>query len=140
VRVGWYDGGLRPPKPEAWPEGKEYPPDGILFYGKKGVLFSKFTGGPMMVARAKNKTFTPPPKTLPRTADHYREFVEAAKGGKPAACNFDFGGLLTELVLLGTIAQRTGKLLEWDSASARFINDDAANELVTPRFRPGWSV
>ena len=140
VRVIWYDGGLRPPKPEAWLEGKEYPPDGILFYGKKGVLFSKFSGGPMMVERAKNKTFTPPPKTLPRTANHYQEFVEAAKGGKPAACNFDFGGLLTEVVLLGTIAQRTGKLLEWDSASARFTNDDAANELVTPRFRPGWSV
>jgi predicted dehydrogenase len=140
VRVHWYDGGLRPPQPEGWPEAIPYPADGILFYGDKGVLFSKFSGGPMMVARDRKKRFTPPPKTLPRTIGHYREFVEAAKGGKPANCNFDFGGMLTEIVLVGTVAQRIGKVLEWDSANGRFTNSDAANELIQPAFREGWSI
>lgn len=140
VRVSWYDGGLRPVQPEGWPEAKEYPKDGILFYGSKGVLFSKFAGGPMIVTRAKNKGFTPPRKILPRTKDHYLEFVEAAKGGKPASCNFDFGGLLTEIVLVGTIAQRTGKVLEWDGPNGRFTNSEAGNELIQPPFRSGWSI
>ena len=140
VRVHWYDGGLRPPQPEGWPESTPYPADGILFYGNKGVLFSKFSGGPMMVARGGKKRFTPPPKTLPRSIGHYREFVEAAKGGKPANCNFEFGGMLTEIVLVGTVAQRIGKVLEWESANGRFTNSDAANELIQPAFRRGWSV
>jgi predicted dehydrogenase len=140
VRVHWYDGGLRPAQPEGWPAAEEYPKDGILFYGNKGVLFSKFAGGPMIVARAKKKGFTPPRKTLPRTNGHYQEFIEAAKGGKSASCNFEFGGLLTEIVLVGTIAQRIGKVLEWDAPNGRFTNSEAANELVQPPFRSGWSI
>jgi predicted dehydrogenase len=138
VRVHWYDGGLRPPQPEGWPGTKEYPPDGILFYGNKGVLFSKFSGGPTIMGERNH--FTPPRKTLPRTIGHYQEFVEAAKGGKPASCNFDFGGLLTEVALLGTIAQRTGDPLDWSAAEGRFKNNERANELIERPCRSGWSI
>ncbi len=144
VRLLWHDGGIRPPQPEGWPPSnltaKAYPGDGILFYGSKGVLFSGFTGGPALVSGAKKQGFTPPPKTLPRTKGHYQEFVQAAKGGPPASCNFDFGGLLTEVALLGTIAQRTGKVLEWDAANGRFTNDEAANQFVEQPRREGWSI
>ena len=140
VRVHWYDGGIRPPQPEGWPAEKEFPGDGILFHGSKGVLFSEFTGGPQIVSGARKKDFKPPRETLPRTKGHYLEFVEAAKGGAPANCNFDFGGLLTEVALLGTIAQRTGKVLEWDTASGRFTNDDAVNQFVEQPRRAGWGI
>ncbi|MFN7994974.1 MAG: Gfo/Idh/MocA family oxidoreductase [Bryobacteraceae bacterium] len=140
VSVQWYDGGLRPPRPRGWPDDKKFPPDGILFIGSKGVLFSKFTGGPSILSGPKQKGFTPPRPTLPRTKGHYVEFAEAAKGGPPANCNFDFGGLLTETALLGTIAQRTGKVLEWDAAAGRFTNDEGANSLIQPPYRSGWSL
>jgi predicted dehydrogenase len=140
VRLSWYDGGLRPPRPEGWPQEKEYPADGILFCGSDGVLFSKFTGGPLIVSGAKKNHFEAPSPSLARTKGHYREFAEAAKGGPPANCNFDFGGRLTEVALLGTIAQRTGKVLEWDPAGARFANDEGANELIQPPLRVGWSI
>ena len=140
VRVHWSDGGIRPPQPEGWPEEKKYPRDGILFHGSKGVLFSGFTGGPAIVSGAKKKGFTAPRKTLPRTKGHYLEFAEAAKGGPPASCNFDFGGLLTETALLGVIAQRTGKVLDWDAAAGRFTNDEAANQLIQQPYRAGWSI
>ena len=140
VRLHWYDGGLRPPQPEGWPGTEEYPPDGILFYGHKGVLFSKFSGGPTIVAGRNAKHFAPPRKTLPRTSGHYLEFIAAAKGGKPANCNFDFGGLLTEVALLGTIAQRTREPLDWGAAEGRFTNNESANELVEQPYRSGWSI
>jgi hypothetical protein len=140
VRVHWHDGGLQPPRPVGWPGAKAYPGDGILFYGSKGILFSGFTGGPVIVEGAKKNGFTAPRKTLPRTKGHYLEFAEAAKGGPPANCNFDFGGLLVETVLLGTIAQRTGRVLDWDFANGRFTNDDAANQLIEQPSRAGWSV
>jgi predicted dehydrogenase len=138
VRMHWYDGGLRPPRPEGWPATVEYPWGGILFHGSKGVLFSKFSGGPMMVGRKKG--FTPPRKTLPRTKGHYLEFIEAAKDGKPASCNFEFGGRLTEVALLGTIAQRSGAPLEWDASAGRFTNNETANQLIQPLYRSGWSI
>ena len=140
VRLRWYDGGLQPPQPEGWPHAKEFPASGILFYGNKGVLFSEFSGGPMIVTRDRKKGFTPPRKTLPRSVGHYQEFINAAKGGQPPSCNFDFGGVLTEIVLLGTIAQRLGKVLEWDAANGRFTNSEAANDLIQPAYRNGWSI
>ena len=140
VRLNWYDGGLRPPRPEGWPQQEEYPADGILFYGSDGVLFSKFSGGPLLVSGSKKNHFEAPAPSLPRTKGHYQEFAEAAKGGPPANCNFDFGGRLTEVALLGTIAQRTGKVLEWDPVGARFTNDEGANELIQPPLRAGWSI
>ena len=140
VRLHWYDGGLRPARPEGWPQDKEYPKDGILFCGSKGVLYSGFTGGPLIVSGAKKKGFTAPRPSLPRTKGHYQEFAEAAKGGPAPNCNFEFGGRLTEVALLGTIAQRTGAVLEWDAAEGRITNDETANQLIQQPRRTGWSI
>ena len=99
---------------------------------------SGFTGGPKLLSEA--ASFTPPEKTLPRTPGHYPEWIAACKGGKPASCEFGFGALLTETALLGVIAVRTGKRLEWDAAAGRFTNDADANALIAPAYRSGWSL
>ena len=78
------------------------------------------------------------PSSAPR--GHYEEWIAAAKGGKPANCNFDFGALLTETALLGVIAQRTGKHLVWDAEAARFTNEPDANRYVQEPYRAGWSL
>ena len=81
-----------------------------------------------------------PAKTLPRTKDHYMEWVDACKGGPPANCNFDFAAPVTEIALLGVIAQRTGGFLVWDAEGMRFPNDRAATQLLKPEYRQGWSL
>jgi hypothetical protein len=129
VRVTWYDGGIKPPRPADLPAGKQLGNDGILFVGNRGVLLSGFTGKPQLLPESRNKTFNPPPKTLPRSTGHYLEWIEAAKGGKPAKCEFGFGSKLAEMALLGCLAVRTGKHLIWDSAAGR-TNDTEANALI----------
>ncbi|MFB3826846.1 MAG: hypothetical protein ACE15B_08755 [Bryobacteraceae bacterium] len=129
VRMVWYDGGLKPPGQTA--------KDGILFVGDKGEMLSGFSGGPRATS---NKGFAPPPPTLARTEGHYREWIAAAKGAKPPNCNFEFGALLTETALLGVIAQRTGKRLEWDAAAAKFPNDPEATALLSGAYREGWKL
>jgi hypothetical protein len=94
-------------------------------------LWSGFTGKPSLLPESKNSSYTPPKKKLPRTAGHYEEWIAAAKGGPAARCEFGFGSYLTELTLLGAIAQRTGKFLEWDAAGMKFSNDAEASELLT---------
>jgi predicted dehydrogenase len=140
VRMHWYDGGLRPPRPAEMAPGRELAPDGVLFAGEKGTLYSKFSGGPVFLNTEQEKAIVPPPKTLRRTAGHYLEWIEAAKGGKPASCNFEFAAPLTEIALLGVIAQRTGKYLRWDAAAMRITNDADANALLNPPYRKGWSL
>ena len=55
-------------------------------------------------------------------------------------CNFDYSGALTESVLLGNVAYRTGKSLDWDAANLRATNAPEAADFVTKTYRKGWEV
>lgn len=141
VRVHWYDGGLRPPRPLELEARTPMPTSGLLFVGSKGKMLAGYSGGKVRLLPEKQyRDFQPPPKTLPRTTGHYREWIQAAKGGKPASCNFELGSRMTEVALLGTLAARTARYLEWDSANLRITNDPDANQLVNPPYRDGWSL
>jgi len=137
LRLYWYDGGLRPPVPAGIDVRAAAREDGVLFVGD-GAMLTGFTGGPMALSKGRKSVFAEPGATIPRSAGHYEEWIDACKGGKPAACNFDFAGKVTEVALLGVIAQRTGRYLEWDADAGRFGDDGEANRLLEARYREGW--
>ena len=91
---------------------------------------------------SKFKDFEQPPKTLPRCekADHYTDWTRSCKKGVPTALPVEFACQLTEVALLGTLALRTEKVLEWDSASMRVTNQPEANRFVEPPYRAGWKL
>ena len=87
------------------------------------------------------------PRTIPRSPEHYKEWILAAKGGKPAGSNFDWAGPLAESVLLGNVALRvqlreelTLYRLFWDSENLKFTNLDDANKFVRREYRAGWNL
>lgn len=134
VRVVWYDGGLKPPCPPEL-EGRPLPAEGTLYVGERGKML-----GAQLLPAARAAEFDSVPKTLPRRAGTWGEWLEACRGGEPAGCNFTWAGPLTEFVLLGNIAIRTGKPLPWDGEQMRFTNDDAANRYLQEPYRPGWTL
>jgi len=82
-----------------------------------------------------------PPPTLPRSKGHHREWIEACKGGPEAGSNFNYGGPLTEIALLGVLAMRfNGQTLHWDARSLRVLNLPEANRWVRPPWREGWRL
>src|SRR5439155_4175239 len=59
---------------------------------------------------------------------HHLEWIAACKGGAPAYSNFDIAAYLTEIILLGCVALRVGKKLEWDGPNMKAKNaPEAAN-------------
>jgi hypothetical protein len=67
--------------------------------------------------------------------------LRACKEGRPASSNFEYGGALTEMVLLGMIAIRVkDQKLRWDAENLKFKNNDAANELLHIGYRDGWHL
>ena len=94
----------------------------------------------------KQRSFPLPPKTLPRVKKgltHYTDFLRACKeGGAPPCSHFDYGGPLTEIVLLGCLAERAGvgKPVEWDAAKAEVTNLPELNRLVRREYRKGWEL
>ena len=141
LRLNWYDGGLRPPRPVELGRQTPLPASGLLFVGTRGKMLTGYYGGGIRLLPEKQfADFQVPPKTLPRTTGHYSEWIQAAKGGKPANCNWEFGGRMVEVALLGTLAARTGRVLEWDTKTLTITNDSEANRLVNPPYRTGWTL
>ncbi|MCL5096191.1 MAG: Gfo/Idh/MocA family oxidoreductase [Candidatus Omnitrophica bacterium] len=134
VVLSWYDGGLRPPRPpELEPDD---PMQDTIYIGEKGKLM-----GDRLIPESRMEHYRKPPKTLPRSPGHYKEFVDACRGGPPAGSNFvDHAGLLSEVCLLGNVAVRAQKKLQWDGPNLRITNDEAANRLLQREYRQGWSL
>lgn len=143
VRLHWYDGGMIPARPGELEEGRELDrEDGIIFVGDRGKILVEGWGGnkPMLIPDSKMKDYKQPPKTLPRSIGHHKEWLEACKGRGTTRSNFDFAGPLTEAVLLGTVSVRTGKRLLWDAENLRVTNVPEANDLLHYTYREGWTL
>ena len=134
VRVVWYAGGLKPLCPPEL-EGRPLPGSGELYVGDEGKML-----GTTILPVSRAKKFTGVPKTLPRRSGTWGEWMEACRGGELAGCHFGKAGLLTEFVLIGNIAIRTGKPLEWDGENMRITNNEDANKYVTEPYHNGWSL
>ncbi|MGH9593586.1 MAG: Gfo/Idh/MocA family protein, partial [Bryobacteraceae bacterium] len=138
----WYDGDPknRPPRP-AEMEGEWDQEGGSLFLGDKGKILSDCYGdNPRLLPESKMAEYTRPPKTIPRVPnnDNYLDFIRACKGGPAACSNFDVSGPFAETALLGNVALRVGKKLEWDSANLKCPNAPEADAFLKPVFREGW--
>ncbi len=145
VKFVWYDGGLRPPRPEELEPGEAMGANGHLLIGDKGKILNQ--EGYHLLPKKRAKEYGNPPKKLPRSIGHHKEWIAACKGGQPGGSNFDWAGPLTEVVLLGNVALRlqlreelTTKKLLWDGANRRFTNSDTANEFLKTEYRKGWTL
>jgi predicted dehydrogenase len=134
VTLTWYDGGLKPARPQEFDDDDVL--QDIVYLGEKAKLM-----GNRLVPDSLMDTYKLPPKTLPRSPGHYQEWINACRGGAPAGSNFvDHAALVTEVVLLGNIAVRRQKKLRWDGANLRFTNDETANKMLHRQYREGWSL
>jgi len=147
VKFTWYDGGLKPERPEELEEGRPLKgpgeeDEGLLFIGDRGKILCSFNGGhPALIPQSRMDAYKQPPKTLPRSPGNEREWLDACKGGKDRpGGNFVFSGMVTETLLLGNVATRVGEKLTWDPAKLKITNSDAAQKYVSPERRKGWEL
>jgi predicted dehydrogenase len=55
-------------------------------------------------------------------------------------CDFDYAGTMMEQMLLGLVAHRAGKRLEYDPATGRVTNSPEANDYLKRQYRPNWKL
>ncbi len=143
LKMVWYDGGKKA-APELVKQDSLHP-NGVIMIGDKDTLYVPSYWGPgRFMSGAKMADFKNIPETLPRPTPfdkgHYDEWIAACKGGPKALSNFDYSGPLTESVLLGNIALRTNKKIEWDAKNLKVKNDSYANHFVRKTYRRGWKT
>ncbi len=146
VKMTWYDGGLMPARPEELDASKKMDPGGgVLIIGSKGKLMHETYGAnPMLLPNSLMESNPTPKQVLPRveggTRGHEMNWVRACKGEEKTVSPLEYGGPLTETMLLGLVALWAGQKIEWDSQNMRVTNVPEANQWVSPAYREGWSL
>jgi predicted dehydrogenase len=151
VKFVWYEGkrdGKKNLPPAALLHGENPPGSGSLLVGDKGVLYSPDDYGARYILLPKEKFegFTKPERSLPRNGrgdlGMKQEWARAIKENKPevALSNFGYAAMLTETILLGNVAMRAGKRLEWDGPNLKFRNAPEADKLLRTEYRSGWTL
>ena len=141
VKVIWYHGGRskrdRPEIDTGMDLGKWF--NGILFVGEKGILLADY-GKRVLLPKDKFTKFEAPKPWIGKSLGHYQEWIHAAKTGAPTLCNFEYSGSLIEHNLLGSVAYRVGKKLQWDAKNLKAINAPEADKYIRREYRKGWSI
>ena len=146
VKIIWHDGDFSIPQPEELTkENRTVIGNGAVVIGDQGKIMhgSHGAGGCRLIPEARMKDFKMPEKSIVRVkgGHHQNDWLDAIRANRQAGSNFEYGGALSEIGLLGMIAiRRSGTRLEWDAEQMKFTNDDEANQFITPTFRQGWSI
>jgi predicted dehydrogenase len=145
VKLTFYDGKRLPPA-ELF-HGEPISDNGSLIIGAKGTLMTRTWHGGLseddmflLLPRKEFIDYQLPRATLPRTPDHHQEFILACKGGAPTQSHFGYASRLTESLLVGALALRTGERITWDAAAMRATGCPAADEFIRPVCRRGWEI
>jgi len=142
VKMTWYDGGKKPPNPPEL-KGRELKSNGILFVGSKGkILCGSHAGSPALLPEELSRSYKKPAKTLKRSPGHHQEWIQACKDNRPqdAKAGFWYSGPFTEALLVGNLAVRLGRRVEWNAETMRSPNVPEADNYITKFYRAGWAI
>lgn len=143
IRVGWYQGGAMPRSPKNYVDLKKIG-HGAMFKGSKGYLIADFESRILLPfgndADLSYYNRREKDKMLPDVGHFQKEWTNACKGNLKTSCDFDYGGTMIEMMLLGLVAYRVGKKLDYDPATGRVANSDEANALLSRKYREGWTI
>jgi len=137
----------------------EVPNSACLLVGDKGKIFSpsdygesfflKLADDKKFIHFTKHPAVAAIPQTIPRNAfgrggdkAHHQEWIAAIKANKPEQCysRFEIGAQITEIMLLGCVALRVGKKIEWDGPNMKATNAPEAAHFVKRENRAGWTL
>ncbi|BDS07600.1 NADH-dependent dehydrogenase [Oceaniferula spumae] len=140
VTVKWWDGGGKsvPPTPEVLGDTKlafGNNSGGALYFGDKEFVMSDSHAAKIAcISEGKVKPLNAEKKyRRVKGQDHTKDWFAAIRGDiNQASSHFDYSAGLTEMVLLGVIAQRLpGKRLNWNGKTGQFTNSDLGNKMLS---------
>lgn len=143
ISLSWHQGGAMPSSPAEFIDLNKID-HGALFKGTKGFLVADF-GERVLFPYGDDSDLSyynrrPVEKMIPDMGNFQQQWIDACKGSLTTACDFNYGGKLIETMLLGLVAYRAGKALEYDGTNGRVTNSPEADSLLRREYRKGWTL
>lgn len=145
VVLHWYDGGRKPNRPEQLETGRNLSDGGFFMVGDKGAIYDQtdYCSSPRLIPETSHKAWIAagPKKTLERSThpgNPQAEWTHAIKNGLKPPSSFDYSVPLTYLCLLGNLAIRVGKTIEFDPNKFEVVGMPEAAKFMKRTYREGW--
>ncbi|NIP24962.1 MAG: Gfo/Idh/MocA family oxidoreductase [Phycisphaerae bacterium] len=143
IRVHWYQGGMMPRSPKNYVDLNKIG-HGAMFKGTKGYIVCDF-GSRILLPFGNDADLTyykgrDKKDVIPPLGHFQEEWIRACKGDLKTHCDFDYGGTAIEMMLLGLVAYRVGKKINYDGKNGRVTNSDKADGLLSKEYRPDWTL
>lgn len=140
----WYEGGLKPENRPEWGID-ELPPSGMIMVGEKQNIITGGRPNNAMLIMSDEEwenwvANEMPAPTIPRIeGGPVKEFLDAIKGDGPMpGSNFNYATGLTEMALIGVLAQRFNTRIEYDAANMKATNHPELDQYIKEPVRNGW--
>ncbi len=140
----WYDGGFMPDNSifkDTIVNAQSAKKFDLIVIGEKGKFLFNRNSTKWMTTPKGLVDGVDPDGTIPRVKNEDQEWVDAIRGGgsKPES-GFHQSGPFTETVLLGNLAIRLGKKIDWDGPKMKASNAPEAAALIRRVYRKGWEA
>ena len=144
VRVSWYQGGAMPRSPSRAVDLKAID-HGAMFKGSKGFIVADFESRMLLpYGEGSDLTYYKPrtAETVLKPLGHFqKQWLDACRNPElKTACDFEYSANMIEQLLLGLVAYRVGKKLEYDGKTGQVTNCPEANEFLKRKYRDGWAL
>lgn len=143
IDLVWYDGGMRPPVPkEFYDRGIDFPSEGIMFKGSKGIIMTQGfrATDPYLLSEGVKTSEEVSAAAGAVKMPGIQRFIEGIKTGQQIEGGFRQAWPITEAVNLYAVALRSQKTLHYDADAMKIKNDQKANEYLDRTYRKGWGL
>jgi predicted dehydrogenase len=141
VHLTWFHGNGGPKDENGRVLNIEGFANGVLFHGERGQLLADYDRRKLL-PEAQFRGFQAPSPTIPDSIGHQQEWADAIRTGAPTTCNWDYSGALAETVLLGNVAFRLGREIEWNAEDLEIknVHEKEWQPLLRREYRGDWKL
>ena len=111
---------------------------GIYFHGCNGTLYANYGMHKIVPEGIKMEGLEPPPKSIPPSPGHEREWLDAIKSRQQPSCNVFYHVKVDVPIVLALLAYKLGRSVSFDPTTEQIIGDREAARLAKPEYRDPW--
>lgn len=111
---------------------------GIYFHGANGTMYANYDQFKIVPEGDKMKDLVAPPKSIPSSPGHEREWLDCIKSRQQPSCSVFYHTRIDVPIVLSLLSLKLGRSIRFDPATEKIVGDPEAAKMAVPKYRSPW--